>query len=87
MWDSPLMACGRCRTDGTSKVLLGTLEVLHVERLDSALFEFQRLLFPLCDGIHDKLQFLLRAPHVPDQAFRGLRAISYDTFAIEGAQR
>ena len=37
----------RVELDGRAQVLLGALEVLHVERLDRALLELERLLLPL----------------------------------------
>jgi len=50
--------------DRGREVLLRPLEVLHVEGLDGALLELERLLFPLRDRVHDQLQLLSRAAHV-----------------------
>jgi len=50
--------------DGAGKVLLGALEVLHVERLDGSLLELERLLLALGDRVHHQLELLLGAAHV-----------------------
>mmetsp|Transcript_40817 Transcript_40817/g.67800 ORF Transcript_40817/g.67800 Transcript_40817/m.67800 type:complete len:273 (-) Transcript_40817:1208-2026(-) len=69
------------KLDGRSEVLLSTLEVLHVERLDGALLVLKGFLLALRDRIHNQLKLLLGAAHV-----RGVVPVELESF-LEGIPR